>query len=414
MPKITTKDLKIEYIEINKLKPNEYNPKQMTQKQHDDLVESIENFGMVDPVIANKGKGRENILIGGHQRWQIHKELGIKKIPAVFVNIPDLENEMELNLRLTKNEGEIDWDKLANISEDILIRSGFEDQDIEKMMSTAFGSEDKAPDDKAPPLPDEAKAKLGDLYYLGNHRLLCGDSTKESDMERLMDGAEADIVFTDPPYNVNYKGTKFDGIMNDNMEEDKFVEFTISFMTRMMENLKTGGVFYICSGYSSYPIFLYAIKATEMIFQNPIIWVKNNTNMGWNDYRYKHEMVLAGKKPKRQGKKAVPILYGWNRGKHYFIETRFESDVWEIKRKAGSNMIHPTQKPLALVNRALTNSSKANENVLDQFGGSGSTLIGAEMTRRNAYIMELDPKFVDVILSRWENFTGQAAIKEQQ
>lgn len=414
MPKITTKDLKIEYIEVNKLKPNEYNPKKMTPKQHDDLVESIENFGMVDPVIANKGKGRENILIGGHQRWQIHKELGIKTIPTVFVDFPDIEDEMELNLRLTKNKGEIDWDLLANISEDILIRSGFEDQDIEKMMSTAFGSEDKAPDDKAPPLPEEAKSKLGDLYHMGNHRLLCGDSTKESDMERLMDGAEADIVFTDPPYNVNYKGTKFDGIMNDNMEEDKFVEFTIGFMTRMMENLKTGGVFYICSGYSSYPIFLYAIKATEMIFTNPIIWVKNNTSMGWNDYRYKHEMVLKGKIPKRQGKKAVPILYGWNRGKHYFIETRFEADVWEIKRKAGSNMIHPTQKPLALINRALTNSSKANENVLDQFGGSGSTLIGAEMTRRNAYIMELDPKFVDVILSRWENFTGQAAIKEQQ
>ena len=409
--KVNVNDLKIEYIDVRKLLPNEYNPKTMTKEEHDMITESIEDFGMVEPIVVNKAKGRENIIIGGHQRWSIHRELGIEKIPVVYVDIPNLDDEQELCLGLTKKQGSIDWDKLANFSEDILKRSGFNESDIDQMLSTAYGQEDKAPDDVAPELPEIPKTKKGDLYILGNHRLLCGDSLSTKDCARLMNGAQADIVFTDPPYNVNYKGTKFDEIMNDNQSEEDFIKFTLEFMNRIKENLKPGGVYYICSGYRSYPLFLYAIKTVDMMFANPIIWVKNNTSMGWNDYKCKHEMILAGKKRKREAK-ATPILYGWNKGKHYFKDVSFEADVWEMKRKTGSGMIHPTQKPLGIINRALGNSSKPNDNVLDLFAGSGSTMIAAEMMRRNCYAMELDPKFCDVIKIRWENFTGGKAVKE--
>lgn len=408
--KVNIEDLQIVYVDVKKLLPNEYNPKDMTKDEHDMIVESIEDFGMVEPIVVNRAKGRENVIIGGHQRWAIHKELGIEKIPVVYVNIPNIDDEQELNLRLTKNAGHLDYDKLANISEDILKRSGFNEADIDQMLSTAYGSEDKAPDDTAPELPKVAKTKKGQIFKLGNHRLMCGDSTSEKDCGDLMNGSTADIVFTDPPYNVNYKGTKFDVILNDNQTEEEFIKFTLAFMARIKDNLKQGGVYYICSGYSSYPIFLYAIKQSGMLFSNPIVWVKNNTSMGWNDYRYKHEMILTGKTPKRVPK-ATPIIYGWNGGRHYFKETRFEADVWEMKRKAGSGMVHPTQKPIGIVNRALSNSSKANENVLDLFAGSGSTMISAEMMRRNCFAMELDPKFCDVIIERWENFTGNKAVK---
>jgi len=230
---------------------------------------------------------------------------------------------------------------------------------------------------------------------------------------RLMEGKQADCVFTDPPYNVNYTGQgKLGGIKNDNMEEEEFVEFVIAFMEVMKEYLKTGGVFYMCSGWSSYPIFAYAIKACGMKFANPIIWVKNNTTLGWNDYKYKYEMLLKGKK-KTKGKKksSTPILYGWNGGKHYFKDTRYESDVWEINRRATNTMIHPTQKPILLVNRAISNSTQRGDIVLDLFGGSGTTLISCEKINRVARLNELDPKFCDVIIDRWEQYTGEKAIK---
>ena len=184
--KVNINDLKIEYIDVKKLLPNEYNPKSMTKEEHDKIVESIEDFGMVEPIVVNKAKGRENIIIGGHQRWQIHRELGIEKIPVVFVEIPDIETEQELCLSLTRKTGHIDWDKLANISEDILKNSGFDEKDIDTMLSTAYGQEDKAPDDVAPELPEIPKTKKGDLYILGNHRLLCGDATSVEDCDKLM------------------------------------------------------------------------------------------------------------------------------------------------------------------------------------------------------------------------------------
>ena len=254
----------------------------------------------------------------------------------------------------------------------------------------------------------EFEYKVEDV--INGHRLLAGDSTKKEDVERLMAGQKADMVFTDPPYNVNYKsrGENKQGIMNDHMAEEKFITFSESFIARMKESVKEGGVFYICSGYSSFSAFLYALRVNGFEFSTPIIWVKNVASMGWGDYRRKHEMVITTKRPKT---KAEPILYGWNAGRHYFIESRFEADVWMIKRRAGNTMVHPTQKPIELIARAIRNSSKRDEVVLDLFGGSGSTLISSEKEGRRAYLMELDPKYCDIIIKRWEKFSGKKAQK---
>jgi site-specific DNA-methyltransferase (adenine-specific) len=249
----------------------------------------------------------------------------------------------------------------------------------------------------------KSKVKLGKIYQLGNHRIMCGDATKEEDVKKLMGGKQADMVWTDAPYNMNYKSKKKGGILNDNMAEEKFVEFSEQFVARIKENLKSGGAFYMCSGYSSYIPFIYAIKSNNLEFANPIIWVKNNLGMGMNDYRHSHEMILKGKGNK---KSAQPILYGWNEGKHYFVDVHDEADVWEIKKRATNTMVHPNQKPIELISRAIRNSSKRDQIVLDLFGGSFSTLISCEKEGRIFYGMDLDPKYVEIGIKRWQKLTG--------
>jgi len=209
---------------------------------------------------------------------------------------------------------------------------------------------------------------------------------------------------------MNIKG-KQGKILNDDMTEEKFIQFAIDFTARMKENSKSGAPFYICSGYGSYMPFVFALKTNGLEFQNPIIWVKNQIGMGMNDYRHKHEMMIKVKNVPPKKKKAEPILYGWNQGKHYFKDVHDEADVWEIKKRATNTMVHPTQKPIEMIARAMTNSSKRDDIILDQFGGSGSTIIAAEKEGRTAYVMELDPKYVQVMIERWEVYTKGKAKK---
>lgn len=252
----------------------------------------------------------------------------------------------------------------------------------------------------------EFEYKLEDVN--NEHRLLAGDATKKEDRERLMGAKKADMVFVDPPFNVNYKGMKFDNIKGDNQTEEDFIKFSEDFIARLSESTKPGGAFYICSGYSSFSIFLWALRKNGFQFSTPIIWVKNNTSLGWGDYRHKNEMIIKTKNPT---KKAEPILYGWKEGAHYFIESRFEADVWEVKRRASNTMVHPTQKPLELVGRAIRNSSKRGEIVLDTFLGGGSSLISAHKEGRRCYGMELDLRHVETILSRFFALTGIQGVK---
>ncbi len=408
-----TERLKIEYVDIKKIIPNEYNPKNMTPEEEIQLKTSIEEFGQVDPIICNKAPGREGRIIGGHQRYKIYGKMEFTEIPVIWLNIPDLERERELCLRLSKNTGSWDWDLLANFDEDLLLKVGFDNEELEARFNLNVDHEEDDYDiEKAIAEIKEPTAKPGEMWQLGKHRLLCGDSRKTDDIGRLMAGKRADCVFTDPPYNVNYPGQgKLGGIKNDNMTEEEFVEFSMAYMGIIKEYLKEGGSFYLCSGWASYPIFVYAIKACGMKFANPIVWIKNNTTLGWNDYKYKYEMLVKGKRTKEKKKKSSPILYGWKEGKHYFSDVALEADVWELKRRPGQSMIHPTQKPILLVNKAISHSTKRGELVLDLFGGGGTTLISCEKLNRICMINELDPKFCDITIDRWEQYTNLKAVK---
>jgi DNA modification methylase len=401
----------IEKRKLSELEPAPYNPRQATEKEKHDLTQSIDTFGLAEPLIINLN----NRIIGGHFRFKILQE---KKTEEVDVCVPERmlteEEERELNLRLNKNSGDWDWDMLANFDEEMLINVGFNAQSLDVVFGLNEGK--TAPDD-APDVPEQTNVKPGDIFELGEHRLMCGDSTSTADMAALMqkDGKPvlADMMFTDPPYNVNYAGKGKDtseGIKNDNLPEEQFKEFISHLFENAYAAMREGAVFYICSGWSSYPCFNANLIQSGFYRAGVIIWVKNNASYGWNDYRYKHEWILVGKR-KAERVKGVSILYGWKKGSHFFRDTRDEYDIWEVPREHSGNYKHPTQKPVYLVEKALVNSSERGWNVVDICAGLGCTLMGCERLKRVCYAMEYDPKYVDLIIQRWEAYTGQKAKK---
>jgi len=334
-------------------------------------------------------------------------------MPVVYVNIPKLKKEQELNIRLNKNLGQWDWDLLANFDEELLLKVGFEAGELDNIFDLEKGL--TKPDD-VPNLPEKPKARIGNIYQLGDlHRVMCGDSTDMGQMEKLMGKVKVNMIFTDPPYNVNYSGqgrNTSEGIRNDALPEKDFGIFIDKAFHAMAGVMKDGAVYYICSGWSSYPIFHYALLNNGFYRAGVIIWVKNNTSSGWNDYRYKHEWIVVGKrKSSKMKKRSVSIMYGWKKGRHFFLKTRDEYDIWEVPKKNTQDYLHPTEKPVWLIEKALANSSQRDWNILDPFGGSGSTLIACERLKRKCFTMELDPKYVDVIIQRWENYTGKKAEK---
>lgn len=390
--------------------PAPYNPRKATEKERQDLTQSLERFDLADPLVIN----RNNRLIGGHFRLNVLKERNIEEVDC---RIPSRElteaEERELNLRLNKNQGSFDLDALSNFDEEMLLDVGFSAQELDNIFDLEIGKTDP---NAIPELPKEPKAKLGHIYRLGEHRLMCGDSTNSEHVAALVrdsQGIPAPIhmVFTDPPYNVNYKGkgeNTSDGIENDHMDPELFQEFVGKVFENMWKVMDPGAVFYICSGWSSYPTFNESLVKTGFYRAGVIIWKKDNASYGWNDYRYKHEWIAVGRK-QAERVKAVSMIYGWKKGTHFFRSTRDEYDVWEVPRKHAGNYVHPTEKPVWLIEKALANSSVRHQNVLDLFGGSGSTLIACERLKRHAFLMEFDPKYVDVIITRWELFTGQKA-----
>ena len=363
----------------------EYNPRELTQIQHQDLKDSITRFGLVDPLIVNTHKERKNILVGGHQRLRIVKELGYKDVPCVEVNLTP-NKERELNVRLNKNTGQWDWDALANhfdVGE--LLEWGFSEDDLQ------FYDPVPLPgliDDDDVPEVEVAVTQSGDMWLLGEHRVLCGDATKKEDVERLMDGQKADMVFTDPPYGVDYDGgmKKQNKLKNDNLG----TEIYSLFMPYAVESLKDDGAFYVW--YADATATATATADSGLVISAQIIWAKNHAQfMSSAKYKGKHE----------------PCFYAHKKGKtaKWYGENN-EVTLWEYDR-ASKNEYHPTQKPIALSERANKNSSPKNGIVLDLFLGSGSTLIACEKTNRKCYGMEIDPHYCDVIVKRWEVYTGK-------
>lgn len=392
--------MKTEFIDIQKIIPYARNPRK-NDNAVDKEAASLKEFGWQQPIVVDK----DMIVIVGHTRLKAAHKLQMKEVPIHIAK--DLTKAQAKAYRLTDNRvnEEASWDdellkfefeELTELDFDLSL-TGFDNDELSDFIGENEGLTD---DDQAPDLPDEPITKLGDLYILGNHRLLCGDSTLIDDVEKLMDGQKADMVFTDPPYNVSYSGRGMNNlgtIKNDDMSDDDFEQFCRDFFISYNIAMKPLGIIYVCHQDSlSGPKIAFEKTFNESFRKSStIIWLKQSAGMGWQDYRAQHE----------------PILYGWKEGKgsHFFCGDRSKTTVWQINRDNTIEYKHPTQKPVSLPEEAIKNSSIECDVVLDLFGGSGSTLIACEKTNRNARLMELDPKYCDVIVKRWEDYTGKKA-----
>ncbi len=383
----------IVYKNINEIKPYENNPR-INDDAVDKVAASIKEFGIKQPFVVDD----QNVIIVGHTRHKACLQLGITEVPCIVAS--DLTPEQVKAYRLADNKtnefAEWDFDLLQEELDALLdfdmTDFGFDEIEVEVLPTEQ--------DDVVPDVPEEPKAKLGDIYQLGEHRLLCGDTTLIDDVSKLMGGDTAAMVFTDPPYNVNYGATMKDKlrgldnrkIMNDNLG-DNFGQFLTDSLSNLMSF--NDGAAYVCMSSSELHTLYNSFIDAGGKWSTFIIWAKNTFTLGRADYQRQYE----------------PILYGWGNGKkHYWCGDRNQSDVWEYNKPL-KNDIHPTMKPVELVERAILNSSEKGDIVLDGFGGGGSTLIAAEKTGRKARLIELDPKYVDVIIQRWEEFTGNKALK---
>ncbi len=382
MPEVSDK---IVLMKTSDILPYDNNPR-LNDEAVDAVANSIKTFGFRNPIIVDKN----NVIIAGHTRLLASKKLGLERVPVIVVT--DLTDDEIKALRLADNKtAEIaKWDmgklsvELANINMDML-QFGFED------LINKLEKEVKEDDfDENEELPENPYAKKGDIFLLGNNRLMCGDSTDEETVNKLMDGKQADLVFTDPPYNVDISNADGLKIQNDNMKDSDFYNFLLKAFKNLFNHTKPGGSIYCFHADSEGLNFRKAFKEAGFKLAECLIWVKNSLVLSRQDYHWRHE----------------PCLYGWKEGaSHYFIDDRTQDTIWEYN-KPKANDLHPTMKPLELVGRAIKNSSKQKEIVLDLFGGSGSTLIAANQINRNAYLMELDERYVDVIVKRYLRNVG--------
>lgn len=396
--------MNIQKISIEKLKPADYNPRKDLKPEDEEyqkIKKSILEFGYVDPVIVNT----DMTVIGGHQRLKVLKDLGYTVIECNVVDL-DKNKEKALNIALNKITGEWDNQKLEDLLAELkeadfdLSTTGFTFDEVDNMLKDITGSkEDDFDLDQALEEIDEPVTKPGDIWILGKHRLMCGDSTIKENVDKLMNNKKADFILTDPPYNVDYEGKTAEAlkIQNDHMENNQFYEFLESAFKNMYDAIKDGGSIYVFHADTEGLNFRNAFMNAGFKLAQCLVWVKNTFVMGRQDYQWRHE----------------PILYGWKEGAgHYFINDRKQSTVLEFD-KPTRNAEHPTMKPVDLLVYLIKNSCKQDELILDLFGGSGSTLIAAEQIQRRSYLMELDPKYCDVIVKRWENLTGEKAVLEK-
>ena len=386
--------MKIIQVEIEKLIPYARNSRTHSDDQVAQIAGSIKEFGWTNPILVDG----ENGIIAGHGRLAAARKLGMKKIPVIeLAHLTETQKRALViaDNKLALNSG---WDNemLALELEELKLEgydlklTGFGEDEIDALSPTVIDG--LVDEDQIPEVPEEPKTKLGDIYQLGNHRLMCGDSTSIDAVDKLMDGQKADMVFTDPPYGVSYTGgaKKWDGIKNDSLQNENLVDFLNSVFNCAVLSTKDSAPWYVWHASNTSADFYQALQQVGKKPSAQIIWVKNIMAGGFGDYRGKHE----------------PCIY-CSGGKNAWHGGRDQHTIWNVDRER--NYQHPTQKPVVLGEKALSNSSKSGDMVIDLFGGSGSTLIACEKINRHARLMELDPKYCDVIVKRWEDFTGKKA-----
>lgn len=389
----------VERWALDRLIPHARNARTHSEDQVAQIAGSIAEFGFINPVLV----GDDGVIVAGHGRVLAARKLGLSDAPViVLAHLTPTQRRalMIADNRIAENAGWDDAMLAAELTalkdEDVdLALLGFDDADLDRLLAeTGDEGEDL---DQAPEVPTEPISRLGDLWICGQHRVLCGDATVLSDVEKLLDGELPDMAFTDPPYNVNYANSEKDKrkgknrpILNDALGEDfgtLLYDACVNILTL------TKGAVYICMSSSELDRLQKAFRDAGGKWSTFVIWAKNTFTLGRSDYQRQYE----------------PILYGWREGTdHYWCGARDQGDVWFVDKPV-KNDLHPTMKPVELVERAIRNSSKSRDIILDLFGGSGTTMIAAERSGRRARLVELDPKYVDVIVQRWQSLTGGSA-----
>ena len=387
----------IEKRKVTNLLPADYNPRKDLKPgdaEYEKLKRSLEQFGYVEPVIWNKTTGR---VVGGHQRLKVLIDMGITEVECVVVDMPE-DKEKALNIALNKISGDWDKDKLALVIADLqgsdfdVSLTGFDPAEIDDLFKDTLKDGVKDDDfDVDAELKEPTVTKFGDVWTLGRHRLVCGDSTKADTFALLMGDRKANLVITDPPYNVNYEGSA-GKIQNDNMGNDAFYQFLLDAFTNTAAVMADDASIYVFHADTEGLNFRRAFADAGFYLSGCCIWKKQSLVLGRSPYQWQHE----------------PVLYGWkNGGKHQWYTGRKETTIWEFD-KPKKNGDHPTMKPIPLLAYPIMNSSMSNTLVLDPFGGSGSTLIAGEQTDRSCFTVELDEKFCDVIVKRYIEQVGSA------
>lgn len=395
---------KIEQWPTTKLLPYARNARTHSEEQVAQIAASIAEFGFTNPILA----GSDGVIVAGHGRLAAAQKLGMEVVPVVVLDHLSATQRRALVIadnRIAENAG---WDEamlrveMVSLQDDDfdLALTGFDADDLADLLAGEDGDgAGQTDDDAVPEVTETPISRRGDLWLLGGHSLLCGDSTQAGSYKQLLQDEMVDMVFTDPPYNVNYANTAKDrqrgkdrAILNDNLG-DGFYDFLLAALTPTIASCR-GGI-YVAMSSSELDVLQSAFREAGGKWSTFVIWAKNTFTLGRSDYQRQYE----------------PILYGWPEGAtRHWCGDRDQSDVWQIK-KPHKNDLHPTMKPVELVERAIRNSSRPGNVVLDPFGGSGTTLIAAEKTGRLARMIELDPKYVDVIVRRWQDWTGKQATR---
>lgn len=422
------KQIYVEYADVTSLRPSDDNPRVMPEEEMLALEHSIQGFGLVDPIIVRR---EDRTAIGGNQRLVAAQRLGLRQIPVVFLDLSEDKAKL-LNLALNRIQGHWDEPKLAALLQELdslpdldLSLSGFDREEIDELLARVealdiLDSDEQFDLDEALERAEkECRVQRGDLWLLGRHRLLCADATTD-DVQRLLAGEAVHMVFTDPPYNVGYdpsaspsgrharrsrrrpgsrggnsrRTRALGAIQGDDVSPEQYQDFLVHSFRNLAEALPNGGDLYVCGGVSTFVPYVHAFEAADLHLSSVIIWDKGSLTLTRKSYHSQYEM----------------IFYGWPEGKpHQWFGGRTQTDVWVVQREDARTYLHPTQKPVELVQRATQNSSRPGQTVLDVFLGSGTTMIACEKSGRRCAAIEIDPLYCEVALTRWEALTGERA-----
>ncbi len=406
-------------IPITSLNPAEYNPRKHTKEQAEQLKDSIKRFGFVDPVICNNAKERKNVIIGGHFRFEVAKELGMTEVPVVYVKIPDIKKERELNLRLNKNTGEFDLDKLKSFDFDLLLDIGFDQKELDDIWNSKLKNKEFDPEKELEKIK-KPKIKKGDIIELGKHRLICGDSTELGTLKKLFGNKKASMIMSDPPYNIAIDYNKgiggkqsYGGNVNDSKTDEEYGLFLKKSMESALAVTKKDAHIF----YWSDQTYIWLIQTLYREFgvtnKRVCLWLKNGQNptpgVAFNKC---YEPCTYGTRGKPKIIKGVNALNevmndDMTTGNNLLTEAQDHLSIWAEARLSSGEYEHSTMKPPQVYEKAIRRCTKMNDIILDSFSGSGSTIMAGEKLKRKVYAVEREPVFCDLTIKRYETLTGK-------